>query len=44
MSEAQLDAGAGFWTIDDHAGEDYYTILARLHDQLQPKTYLEIGT
>jgi hypothetical protein len=34
---------SGFWTVPDHSGEDYYTLIARLHRHLQPKTYLEIG-
>lgn len=34
---------SGFWAIHDHTGNDYYTVLSRLQEQLQPKTYLEIG-
>lgn len=44
MNDKAEGAEAGFWEIEDHVGEDYYTVLARLHDQLQPNTYLEIGT
>jgi hypothetical protein len=33
----------GFWALPDHSGEDYYSVIARLHRHLQPKTYLEIG-
>ena len=28
----------------DHGGEHYLALLARLHDVLKPRTYLEIGT
>ncbi len=30
--------------IPDHQGESYLVTLQRLHDELRPKTYLEIGT
>ena len=39
-----LPKAPGFWAIPDHAGDDYYSILVRLHQCLQPKNYLEIGT
>src|SRR5262249_40394672 len=32
-----------FWALPEHSGEDYYTLIARLHRHLQPKRYLEIG-
>jgi hypothetical protein len=33
----------GFWALPDHSGEDYLSVLTRLHRHLQPKRYLEIG-
>lgn len=33
-----------FWRTDDHAGDHYTRLLARLHDILKPRTYLEVGT
>jgi hypothetical protein len=33
-----------FWSIADHAGLDYIRLLTQIHRQLNPKTYLEIGT
>ena len=30
--------------VPDHQGENYLVTLQRLHDELKPKTYLEIGT
>jgi glycosyltransferase involved in cell wall biosynthesis len=33
-----------FWSIADHAGLDYISLLAQIHRQLNPKSYLEIGT
>lgn len=30
--------------LPDHQGEDYRSVLTRLHAELQPKSYLEIGT
>ena len=30
--------------VPDHEGESYKTTLGRLHAELQPRTYLEIGT
>jgi hypothetical protein len=41
-NEAASLAG-GFWALADHPGEDYYTVIARLHRYLQPRTYFEIG-
>jgi hypothetical protein len=40
---AILPSESGFWAIPEHAGEEYYTVIARLHRHLQPKTYIEIG-
>lgn len=31
-------------SLDDLAGDYYLTVLARLHQALQPRTYLELGT
>jgi hypothetical protein len=42
-SNEVVPSASGFWAIPAHAGEDYYTVIARLHRHLQPKTYLEIG-
>jgi hypothetical protein len=42
-SNEVLARAPGFWAIPDHSGEDYYTVIARLHRHLQPKTYFEIG-
>jgi glycosyltransferase involved in cell wall biosynthesis len=33
-----------FWSIADHAGLDYVWLLTQIHRQLNPKSYLEIGT
>jgi glycosyltransferase involved in cell wall biosynthesis len=33
-----------FWSIADHTGFDYIWLLAQIHRQLNPKSYLEIGT
>lgn len=33
-----------FWSISDHSGEDYASVLTQFHLLLAPKTYLEIGT
>lgn len=33
-----------FWALPDHAGIPYALALTRLHAQLQPRRYLEIGT
>jgi hypothetical protein len=38
-----LPGVSGFWALPDHSGEDYYSVISRLHRHLQPKTYLEIG-
>jgi len=35
---------APFWAIPDHTGEDFYSLLGRLHTLLRPGNYLEIGT
>jgi hypothetical protein len=45
MSESNeaLPSEDGFWMVPDHSGEDYYTVISRLHRYLRPKTYLEIG-
>jgi hypothetical protein len=43
MSEPTTGSEGGFWAIPEHAGEDYYTVIARLHQHLQPKRYIEIG-
>jgi hypothetical protein len=32
------------WSVSDHQGEDYLTVLKRLHLELRPKSYLEVGT
>ncbi len=31
-------------SVPDHEGEDYLTVLKRLHSELRPKSYLEVGT
>jgi len=33
----------GFWSLPDLAGADYLWLLDQLHEQLKPRTYLEIG-
>jgi hypothetical protein len=43
--DAQSDATApaAIWSRAEPHGEDYYTVLARLHAFVRPRTYLEIG-
>jgi hypothetical protein len=43
MDADQITAGEGSLWVADHAGENYLTVLRRLHNCLRPKTYLEIG-
>ncbi len=33
-----------FHLFSGHSGDSYAVVLARLHELLQPKTYVEIGT
>lgn len=46
MSDAvttEAAPGEGKLWVPDHAGDHYLTMLRRLHDTLNPQTYLEIG-
>ncbi|MEJ0020787.1 MAG: class I SAM-dependent methyltransferase [Acetobacteraceae bacterium] len=39
----ELPPGKNRLCVDDHAGESYLAILRRMHEALNPRTYLEIG-
>jgi hypothetical protein len=43
VSSKVLQSESGFWAVPDHSGDDYYTVISRLHRYLRPKTYFEIG-
>jgi hypothetical protein len=41
--QSAATAPAAIWSRADLLGEHYYTVLARLHAFIRPRTYLEIG-
>ena len=43
MDGDAVNPGLGRLWVPDHAGENYLAVLRRLHEQLRPETYLEIG-